>query len=344
MNSLIALVLLGQILGCTLSHHLLPQSDCNSEEAEHYAEEGVHYINTHNLHGYKQTLNIIKDLHVLPRRPHGKVIFTELNLLETRCHVLDPTPVENCTVRTQEEHAVEADCDVKLLSDEGVTKVVAVKCHSSPDSVEDVKKLGPNYPILLPLNDPRVVEVVEYVLHKHNEQQPDHVFEVLEITRGQHKHEPESYYVEFVFVETNCSEQESHDAHHDCHPKAAADAHVGFCKATVFRAHDATGKLTDEKFESDCVLFDQKVGETHVHLIEHHLGKNIPSPGHGHTVLDLAHSHNDTNASHESHSAEVLPEVAAPVVKRDVSPTLPPDDHLTPPVKLCPGKVHHFKV
>ncbi|KAM6443950.1 alpha-2-HS-glycoprotein [Liasis olivaceus] len=343
MNSLIALVLLGQILGCTLSHHLPLHADCNSEEAEHYAEEAVHYINAHILHGYKYRHNRIKDLTLLPRRPHGTVIFMGLNLLETKCHVLEPTPVENCTVRTQEEHAVEADCDVKLLSDEGVIKVVAAKCHSSPDSVEDVKKLCPKCPILLHLNDPRVVEIVEYVLQKHNEQQPDHIYEVLEITRGQHKHEPESFNVEFAIVEANCSRQQSHNAHRDCHRKAAADAPVGFCEATVFRAHDATEKLTDEKIESDCVMFEQKVGETHVHLIEHHFGKNIPSPGHGHTVLDLVHSHNDTNASHESHSAEVLPGVTTSLVK-DVSPTVPPHDYQTNSVKLCPGKIHHFEV
>lgn len=67
MNSLVALVLLGQIIGCTLSHHLPPQFDCNGEEAERLAKLSVDYINEHSLHGYRLVLNIIKDAHVLPR-------------------------------------------------------------------------------------------------------------------------------------------------------------------------------------------------------------------------------------------------------------------------------------
>lgn len=67
MNSLVALVLLGQIIGCTLSHHLSPQFDCNSEEAERLGKLSVNYINEHSLHGYKHVLNIIKDVHVMER-------------------------------------------------------------------------------------------------------------------------------------------------------------------------------------------------------------------------------------------------------------------------------------
>ncbi|XP_034294775.1 alpha-2-HS-glycoprotein [Pantherophis guttatus] len=342
MNSLVALVLLGQIIGCTFSHHLLPQLDCNSEEAERLAKLAVDYINEHSLHGYIQALNIIKDAHVVPRRPRGNIIFLELSLLETVCHVLDPSPLEKCTVRPQKYHAVEGDCDVKILSDEGVEKVVAVKCHSEPDSVEDVRRNCPICPILLPRNDPHVVECVEYVLHKHNEQLPEHAYEVLEISRGQHKLEPEAYYVEFAIVETNCSAKEAHDNHHDCHPKAAGEGHLGFCRATVFRSQAATEKPKDEKYESDCIIFDVKVGIPHAHLIEHHYAKNIVSPGHNNTVLDLVHSHNHTSASHETHSHEHAATVAAPVVKRE-APTEASHDH-THATNLCPGKVHHFKI
>uniref|UniRef100_A0A8C6XRB1 Cystatin fetuin-A-type domain-containing protein n=1 Tax=Naja naja TaxID=35670 RepID=A0A8C6XRB1_NAJNA len=344
MNSLVTLVLLGQIIGCTFSHHLLPQLDCNGEEAENLAELAEQYINEHNLHGYKHTLNVIKDVHVLPRRPHGKVIFLNLEFLETVCHVSDPTPIENCTVRPDYYHAVEAECDVRLLSDEDVVKVVASKCHSEADSVENVRQKCPKCPILIPLNDPHVVQSVEYVLRKYNEEHPEHVFEVLEISRGQHKYDPEAFYVEFAIVETNCSAQEAHDDHHDCHPKAAGEARAGFCRATVFRSHADLEKPKDELYESDCVIFDVKVGHSHTHLIEHHFGKNIPSPGHNNTILDLVHSHNHTSASHESNSHEhvAATEVVAPVAKRE-APTAVSHDH-THATKLCPGRVHHFKV
>nr|WAP48913.1 FETUA-1 [Crotalus scutulatus] len=342
MNSLVALVLLGQIIGCTFSHHLQSQVDCNGEDAEKWADMAVHYINEHNLHGYKYTTNVINEIHVLPRRPHGEIIFLELKVLETQCHVLDPTPVENCTVRPLHYHAVGGDCDVKILHDEGVDKVIGAKCHSDPDSVEDVRRNCPNCPILLSLSDPHVVDSVEYVLNKHNEKLSGHVYEVLEISRGQHKYEPEAFYVEFAIVEVNCTAEEAHDDHHHCHPNTAGENHIGFCRATVFRSHASLEKPKDEKFESDCVIFDVKEGHAHSHLIEHHTGKYSTSPGHNNTVLNLVHSHNHTSASHESHSHEHMTEVPVAVAKREV-PTDVPHDH-THPVKLCPGKVHHFKL
>ncbi|XP_032081637.1 antihemorrhagic factor cHLP-B-like isoform X3 [Thamnophis elegans] len=260
MNSLVALVLLGQIIGCTLSQHLEGwQFDCHDEEVEKLARVAVSYINEHSKHGYKQVVNQIKDAYALPQRPHGKINHLELNLLETVCHVLDPTPAENCSVRAQNHHAVEADCHVKLVSDEGVDKVVAAKCHSQPDSVEDVRQHCPKCQILLSLSDPNVIDSANYVLHKHNDKLTHHAYEILEISRGQQKFDPEGYYVEFPIVETNCTHQEAHDDTHHCHPKALGEAHFGFCRATVFRSHAATGDLTDEQYESDCVIFNVKV-------------------------------------------------------------------------------------
>uniref|UniRef100_A0A670Z472 Cystatin fetuin-A-type domain-containing protein n=1 Tax=Pseudonaja textilis TaxID=8673 RepID=A0A670Z472_PSETE len=102
MNSLVTLVLLGQIIGCTFSVLLIKEFDCNGEEAKKFGDLAVDYINQHNLHGYKQTLNVIKRVDFLAPRP--RVISVELDVLETTCHVLDPTPVENCTVRQQDHH------------------------------------------------------------------------------------------------------------------------------------------------------------------------------------------------------------------------------------------------
>lgn len=44
-------------------------------------------------------------LHPLsPQRPTGEVYDIEIDTLETTCHVLDPTPLANCSVRQQTEH------------------------------------------------------------------------------------------------------------------------------------------------------------------------------------------------------------------------------------------------
>ncbi|KAG8147546.1 putative Antihemorrhagic factor cHLP-B protein [Naja naja] len=326
MNFLVALGLLGQIIGCTFSTSLSEEFDCNGEEAEKLAKLAVKYINDHNLHGYKQTLNVIKEVDFLAPRPREIVEMVAemtLNLLETKCHVMDPTPVENCTVRQQHEHAVEAECVVRIHRELG-DKVSGANCHSKPGSVGNVRRNCMKCPILILLNDPHVLQSVEYVLRKHNEQLPNHVYKVLEISRGQHQYDPEAFYVEFAIVETNCSAQEAHDGHHVCHPKAAGEGHTGFCRATVFRSHAALEKPKDEH-----------------HLIDHHYGKNIASPGHNNTVLDLVHSHNHKSSSHESLSVEAMVD-PEPVVKREAPADIAHDPENDAP--LCPGKVHHFKL
>ncbi|XP_070609825.1 antihemorrhagic factor cHLP-B-like [Erythrolamprus reginae] len=333
MNSLVALVLLGQFIGGTLSYFLYPQLDCNGEKAKELADLAVHYINDHNLHGYKVALNVIADVHSQSKGRVEEATFIDLYLLETDCHVLDPTPVENCTVRPQHEHAVEGHCTLRINSD-GTSTRFAAKCHSKPDSEEDVRRHCPKCQILLPLNDHHVVECVDYVIHKHNEKLPNHAYQVLEISRGQHKFEPEAFYVEFAIVETNCTHQEIHDDHHHCHPKPVGEAHIGFCKATVFRSHDATEKPKDEQYESDCVIFDVKEGHSRTHLIDHHFGKHVASPAHNNTVLDLAHSHNDKNTLH---SVPILEET------EDGRETVVDHGHEID-TKICPGNIYHFKV
>lgn len=36
--------------------------------------------------------------------PNNEILFLELDLLETTCHILNPTPLANCSVRKFEEH------------------------------------------------------------------------------------------------------------------------------------------------------------------------------------------------------------------------------------------------
>nr|WAP48903.1 FETUA-4 [Crotalus horridus] len=343
MNSLVVLVLLCQIIGSTYSYMVREEDlNCNSKAAKYRADQAVRYINEHKLHGYKQALNIIKIFHLLPPERFMTVFYLKLNLLETECHVLDPTPVENCTVRPQNNHAVEMDCDVKInFNFEFFKTEIFVKCNSTPDSVENVQRNCPECPILLPPNDPHVINSVEYVLNKHNEKLSGHVYEVLEISRGQHKYEPEAFYVEFAIVEVNCTAEEAHNDHHHCHPNTAGKDHIGFCRATVFRSHASLEKPKDEMFESDCVIFDVKKGHAHSHLIQQHIGKYNISPGHNNAVLNLAHSHNDTRASQESHSDECVVECPVAFVKKEVPTHIP---HHTHPVEGCPGKVFHFQL
>nr|XP_012326253.1 alpha-2-HS-glycoprotein isoform X1 [Aotus nancymaae] len=189
MKSLVLLLCLAQLWGC----HSAPQGqglhyrqlNCDDPETEEAALVAVDYINQNLPSGYKHTLNQIDKVTVWPRRPFGEVFHMEIDTLETTCHALDPTPVANCSVRQLTEHAVEGDCDFRLLKLNGQFSVIYAKCDSSPDSAEDVRKVCQHCPLLAPLNDTRVVHAADAALAAFNAQNNGSVFQLEEISRGQ---------------------------------------------------------------------------------------------------------------------------------------------------------------
>uniref|UniRef100_A0A8C4XZ60 Cystatin fetuin-A-type domain-containing protein n=1 Tax=Gopherus evgoodei TaxID=1825980 RepID=A0A8C4XZ60_9SAUR len=110
MKVLVALLLLVQLLSCKVVpfdpfQPLHPRFlDCDDPESEEAAAIAVDYINAHHHHGYKYALNSIEKIKVLRRRPTGEIFDLELDLLETVCHIVNPLPVENCTVRPLTHH------------------------------------------------------------------------------------------------------------------------------------------------------------------------------------------------------------------------------------------------
>ncbi|XP_044290578.1 alpha-2-HS-glycoprotein [Varanus komodoensis] len=339
MRSLQALVLLGLTLGCVAHAVVLSQArlpDCDSDEAEQAATVALYHINHNAVHGYKHALNQIDNIRVLPRRPFGELILLELKLVETECHVVSPVPAENCTVRALQSHAVEADCDVRMLRVQDDYKVTAVKCHSSPDSVEDLAKICPDCPVLAPLSNPDIVATAEKALADFNAGNAPVFYKLLEISRGMFVPMPHSIYTEFAIAATNCTFEQGL-AHQDCYVQTGKDSSFGFCKATIYQKGKGSAPL-DENDMVQCDIFEHEDTAFQAHQQDHHLKENMPSPGIGRTVLDLAHSHNDTWASHESHSAEILP--AAPVVKRAVQAEVQGKIKL----QVCPGRLRHFHV
>uniref|UniRef100_A0A8D0EKF0 Cystatin fetuin-A-type domain-containing protein n=1 Tax=Strix occidentalis caurina TaxID=311401 RepID=A0A8D0EKF0_STROC len=97
MKALVALILLVQLP----IHKAVPAAPpaplgCDDPESEAAAEVAVSYINGHSHHGYKFALNRIENIRVLPQ--------VSEELAETGCHILSPTPLANCTVRSFTEH------------------------------------------------------------------------------------------------------------------------------------------------------------------------------------------------------------------------------------------------
>ncbi|XP_036612592.1 alpha-2-HS-glycoprotein [Trichosurus vulpecula] len=259
MRSLVAFICLAQLLSYTPAWSAPPpppppppvrDPNCDDPDVEQAALAAVQYVNSNHRHGYKYTLNQIDKVRVYQRRPLGEVYVLEMDLLETTCHVLDPTPLKNCIVRQVIEHAVEGDCDVSVLKLDNQFVVSNAKCESSPDSAEDVRKVCPNCALLVPLNDTKVLHAVDAALAAFNAQNHSSYFKLLEISRAQIAPLQSSVYVEFVVVPTDCAPKDMAD------PAACnllADQY-GFCKATL------TEKDGGEDVAASCTVFGAAPG------------------------------------------------------------------------------------
>uniref|UniRef100_A0A669BW21 Alpha-2-HS-glycoprotein 2 n=1 Tax=Oreochromis niloticus TaxID=8128 RepID=A0A669BW21_ORENI len=178
MNLLSFTVVLGLLVG-TWAQPIVRRPLCDSPEAEEAALVAQDYLNGQHHHGYKYVLNQINDIKVytkVSQQPDGDEYDMEVDLLETDCHVLDPTPLANCTVRPK---AVEGDCDVVLKNVSGVLKVIAFKCKSEV-STEDLC-LG--CPTLLPLNHTDALDFVQASLTSFNNMTVDTTHVLLEVGR-----------------------------------------------------------------------------------------------------------------------------------------------------------------
>ncbi|XP_010900295.3 alpha-2-HS-glycoprotein 2 [Esox lucius] len=229
MSFLAFVVVLGLLTGT--GGHLQPYNVtrplCDSAEAEAAALVAQDYLNSQHTHGYKYALNQIDDIKIISKPDGTETYKLEVDLLETMCHVLDPTPVANCTVRPKVATAVQGDCDVILSNVGGVMTVIGFKCKTE-ESTEDLC-LG--CASLLPLNDTTGLALVSASLDSFNKQTGQtSLFDIMEVGRmsTQIVAGGLQYLAEYVIVETNCTAGESEN----CVPLTVATAQRGFCQAS----------------------------------------------------------------------------------------------------------------
>ncbi|XP_040534771.1 alpha-2-HS-glycoprotein [Gallus gallus] len=344
MKALVAFILLVQLP----IHRAAPAAPppplgCDDPEIEAAAEFAVIYINGHSHHGYRFALNRIEQVRVLFQGPNNEILFLELDLLETTCHILNPTPLVNCSVRTFAEHAVEGDCDVKLQKVNGQFSVLASKCHSHADSAEDIREVCPNCPLLANLNDTDVLAAVSSALNDYNSKNPDVYLMLLEIGRAVKQYHPvRMVSVEFAVAATNCTSQQAKDNLAACQLLPEDQSNFGFC----------TAKMVTEPSQdliAECQLYGHQPGVTYPHPGQDTSAGLVPSAGQGFTNHNLKISHNNPVAS-ESSSSEfpsllsaksVAKRAAAEVAQHD---KVPHPVGFVPPPPLCPGKIRHFKI
>ncbi|XP_071293157.1 alpha-2-HS-glycoprotein [Agelaius tricolor] len=344
MKALVALILLVQLP----IHKAVPAAPpaplgCDDPESEAAAEVALNYINGQSHHGYKFALNRIEDIRVVPQGPNNDIIFLELDLLETTCPILSPTPLANCTVRSFAEHAVEGDCDVKLQKVDGILSVLASKCHSHADSSEDIRKVCPDCPLLARMNDTEVLETVSAALNDYNSKTTDSYLRLLEIGRAKIQYHPGHVVVtEFAVGATNCSAQEAKANVGACQLLPEDQSNFGFCTAVMVKA-------PTKDLQVDCQLYGHQPGVTYAHPGQDTSAGLAPSAV-GITNHNLGLFHNNPVAS-ESSSSEILRSMlpAKSVAKRAVAEAAQHDKvprpvgfvPLPPP---CPGRIRYFDI
>ncbi|NWU21232.1 FETUA protein, partial [Dyaphorophyia castanea] len=345
MKALVALILLVQLP----IHKAVPAAPpaplgCDDPESVAAAEAAVNYINANSHHGFKFTINRIGDIRVVPQGPNNDIIFLELDLLETKCPILSPTPLANCTVRSFAEHAVEGDCDVKLQKVNGTLSVLASKCNSHADSGEDIRKLCPDCPLLAKLNNTEVLETVAAALNAYNSKTTDSYLRLLEIGRAKIQYHPAHTVVaEFAVGATNCSAEEAKANAGACQLLPEDQSNFGFCTAVMV-------KRPSQDLQVDCQLYGHQVPAPHVPLPSQDTSAGLVPSAVGFTNHNLGLSHNNPAAS-ESSSSEILRSMlsAKSVAKRAVAEAaqhdkVPRPVGFVPPPPPCPGKIRHFDI
>ncbi|XP_061694171.1 alpha-2-HS-glycoprotein 2 [Syngnathoides biaculeatus] len=361
MNRLSIAVVLG-LLALGWAQVNVRQPECDSPEAEEAALVAQDYLNGQHTHGYKYALNRIEDIKIISTPDADDVYVVEVDLLETDCHVLDPTPVANCTVRPKALTAVEGDCDVVLKRVGGVLTVRAFKCRTE-ESTEDLC-LG--CPILLPLNDTKALDFVHASLATFNNITVNTTYSLLEVGRmsTQIVSGGPRYLAEYVIVEANCTNDV-------CEPLNDVTATRGICSAQgLGAAHTVDCKMfsitvppLDANSTSVLPTFHvhaHSQNTTRKHGLRHHKLTSLHDPH----VTGLLSSESASESAEvvsvatpavvnatesvaatpaaDTSSASISGEVPVAVVKRDVQAA---PAAVTDPILLlprCPGRVRFF--
>ncbi|XP_069020758.1 alpha-2-HS-glycoprotein 2 [Embiotoca jacksoni] len=316
-------VVLGLLAGVWAQIHIL-RPLCDSPEAEEVALAAQDYLNAQHTHGYKYALNRIDDIKLFTKPDEDDTYVLEVDLLETDCHVLDPTPVANCTVRPKAITAVEGDCDVVLKKVGGALTVTAFKCKTEV-STEDMC-LG--CPTLLPLNHTAALDFVHASLGTFNNMSGNASFMILEVGRmsSQVVSGGPIYIAEYVVTEANCIDD-------PCMPLNDTMAARGICTAKGLNAdHSVDCKM----FRTLMPIVDANTSapaEPALPPVVHvHTGSLSAKHGLRHHKLTALHDPQLSGllSAESSESAEVVP--IAPAVVDAVLPTADPTPSPAPTV------------
>ncbi|WP_163938813.1 cystatin domain-containing protein, partial [Paraferrimonas sp. SM1919] len=152
---------------CSAAPALLPVT-CSEESGAAAARLALHHINEHHDHGYKFRLSEIQSSKV-KKVDGGCNIEQELDLLETKCHTVNPKHFEECEIRGQAEQMVMANCTVMMTVENSAAEVTKYKCDTRQVNTNmEMVKMCPDCPTLIPLNSPEGLKSVNEAVRLFN--------------------------------------------------------------------------------------------------------------------------------------------------------------------------------
>ncbi|TKS74205.1 Alpha-2-HS-glycoprotein Asialofetuin [Collichthys lucidus] len=180
-------------------------SEDNAATAAHFA---MHHINMHHHHGYKFRLSEIQG-NKTEKVDDGCNIELQLDLLETKCHTVNPKPFEDCDLRSMSDRAVIANCTVMISVKNSDAKVTEYNCDTRQVLTNrEMASICPDCPILIALNDTNGLRAVDSIVKTFNKNTSNQHYYILhEVGRILTGYMPASgmmYYPQAVLVETRC--------------------------------------------------------------------------------------------------------------------------------------------
>ncbi|XP_032887950.1 fetuin-B-like [Amblyraja radiata] len=234
---------------------------CSEQRVVKAAELAVDHINADQPEGYKYVLNKVENAQEDREKQGIPFVYIEFEILETRCHSLNPKPVGECEVPSGPE-AISGDCKMQLQMSR-TSRCIEVQrywCLISPDSDDMVLSRCPSCPHRIALNHTDASHAVAAALKKYNRHSNrTNYFAVKKITKASSQMlAGKKIFVEFVIQGTACAKT-SPLPNCPVNEGTFASRTKAFCTATVEKP--IPGR---EKVEVNCDFYRPKVAVSSV--------------------------------------------------------------------------------
>ncbi|XP_053177747.1 alpha-2-HS-glycoprotein 1 isoform X2 [Scomber japonicus] len=254
---------------------------CSEDSGAAAAHLAMHHINERHDHGYKFRLSETQDIKVVTVDGDCDVEL-QLKLQETKCHVVNPKPFEDCEIREEHERAVMANCTVMITVKSGDAKVTKYECDTrqAKTNVEMVR-ICPDCPSLIPLNSPEAMRSVDETVKIFNQNTSNQHYYILQeagrVLSGYMMRAGMVYYPEVVLVETHCP-MGSRILPEACKPLCPDRAHHAVCSSS-YSAKEGLGSVECEFYPPSNVTALSPGEREPVCRPPYHVGPPLP-PGH----------------------------------------------------------------